>query len=305
MYFCDMKQSKYLLLLLFLLPFYPLFCQEKNLQDEEKNYKDQGVDFFIAGGIYFGNKYHAAYYSGIPTNEHTLNFIFDNYSWKESIDRLITSNHHYITVNDPKIAIREYPQKMKYTPTFSIQLGTKYRFNKSWGIALTYSFARLKAKDYFSVTYNKATLGNDNPDYLLYEVIGEENRSFFDLSAIYTIPTTTIAKPFFELGGQFNFVRVKSLEAIIEGQRFSLLNIYGDQTYVANTSMQTFDVKYGGPGFGFSAAFGIKIAFNKIVSIDPLCYVSVTKLGLKQYSNFATNYGFMVRIIMNDSFFSK
>lgn len=307
-YFCSMKFMKFFFLFLICtLPIF-LFAQEKNKnkkEEESKKNEEQGVDFYIAGGVYFGNKYHAAYYNGTPENIHTLEYIFTNTSWKQSIDNLITSQHHYITSNDPRIAIKEYPAKMKYTPAFGIQLGTKYRFNKSWGIALTYSFARLKAKDVFSVKYNKSTPGNDNPDYLLYEIIGEENRSFFDLSAVYIIPTSSIAKPFFELSGQFNFVRVKSLNAIIEGQKFSLLNIYGNQTYVANTSMQTFDTKYGGAGFGFSGAFGIKLAFNKVVSIDPLFYISVTKLGLEKYSNFAINYGLMVRIIMNDSFFAK
>lgn len=305
MYFCVMKKNIVIVGLLITLFSLDVMGQDKGKSTIEDKISDQGVDFYISGGVFFGNKYTAAYYNGAPFNENNLSYIFDNYSWKQSIDNLITRNNHFISSSDPKIKLDEYPTNVKYTPAFCIQLAAKYRFNKHWGISLSYSFAKLKAQDIFTVSYNKVTTGNDIPDYLFYDIVAEENRSFFDLSAIYLFETKSIVKPFIEIGAQFNFVRVKSFDAIIEGQDFSLLDIYGGSTYVANSNMQTFNTKYGGPGFGFSGAFGLKLAFNQYVSLDPAFYVAVTRLGLKGYSDFAFNYGLMVRIVMNDSFFSK
>ena len=39
---------------------------------------DRGFDFIIGAGIYFGGRYSAGYYSGIPEHENNLNYIFDN-----------------------------------------------------------------------------------------------------------------------------------------------------------------------------------------------------------------------------------
>lgn len=303
MYFCCMKKIGFFLLFIFTLYF--SLGQESHLEKERKVSTEQGVDFSIAGGIYFSNFYTAAYYNGTATNENNLNYIFNNFSWKQSIDNLITSHNHFISSSDAQIQLAELPAKMHYSPGFFIQLGVKYRFNKHWGISLNYSFVRLKASDVFSVTFNKTIPGNDIPDYLLYDIVGIENRSFFDLNAIYLFETKGIVKPFIEIGGQFNFIRVKSFDAYIEGEKFSLLDIYGGSTYVANTSMQTFDTKFGGPGFGVSSAFGIKLAFNPILSLDPTCYVTAAKYGLTGYNDFTFNYGFMIRIVMNDSFFAK
>lgn len=69
--------------------------------------------------------------------------------------------------------------------------------------------------------------------------------------------------------------------------------------------MQELDTKYGGPGFGFMGAAGIKFAFNKGVSIDPCFYISLGKVGLNGYKNFHFNYGAYVRLVMSDALFQR
>ena len=112
-------------------------------------------------------------------------------------------------------------------------------------------------------------------------------------------------KPFIELGAQFNFVRVKSFDAVIENKTYNLLDVYGGQTYIPGADMQELDTKYGGPGFGFMGAAGIKFAFNKGVSIDPCFYISFGKVGLNGYKNFHFNYGAYVRLVMSDALFQR
>lgn len=286
-------------LLCVLLPAFP-----QDYEEEELNYPGPGADFIIAGGIYFGGKGPAGYYSGIPTNENNLNYIFNNQSWRHEIARLIADNNPNTSPND-SIWIREYPADMHYKPAMSVTLGISYRFNKHWRMTLYYSFARLVAKDVFTVGFPNYVPGNESNDYLMYVIMGKENRSFFDLTGSYTFHVNKVVKPFIELGAQFNFVRVKSFDAIIENKTYNLLNVYGGSTYIAGAGMQELDTKYGGPGFGFMGAAGIKFAFNKWISVDPCFYVSFGKVGLNDYKDFHFNYGAYVRLVMSDAVFQR
>jgi hypothetical protein len=294
--------KKLLLSIALLLAFLPAFPQD--YEDEDLNYPGPGADFIIAGGIYFGGKTPAGYYSGIPTNENNLNYIFNNQSWRHEIARLIADNNPNTSPND-SIWIKEYPMDMRYKPAMSVSLGVSYRFNKHWRMTLYYSFARLVAKDVFTVGFPNLVPGNESNDYLMYVIMGKENRSFFDLTGSYTFHVNKVVKPFIELGAQFNFVRVKSFDAIIENKTYNLLNVYGSSTYIAGAGMQELDTKYGGPGFGFMGAAGIKFAFNQWISVDPCFYISFGKVGLNGYKNFHFNYGAYVRIVMSDAVFQK
>ena len=294
--------KKLLLSIALLLTLLPAFPQD--YEDEDLNYPGPGADFIIAGGIYFGGKVPAGYYSGIPTHENNLNYIFNNQSWRHEIARLIADNNPNTSPND-SIWIKEYPMDMRYKPAMSVSLGVSYRFNKHWRMTLYYSFARLVAKDVFTVGFPNLVPGNESNDYLMYVIMGKENRSFFDLTGSYTFHVNKVVKPFIELGAQFNFVRVKSFDAIIENKTYNLLNVYGSSTYIAGAGMQELDTKYGGPGFGFMGAAGIKFAFNQWISVDPCFYISFGKVGLNGYKNFHFNYGAYVRIVMSDAVFQK
>lgn len=259
-----------------------------------------------------GSKKTAAYYNGGSENKqsnnggNTLDYIFGNKYWKDEIDQLIINNNKFIS-STSKIFLSSYPENdMRYAPAVYVQIGAKYRFNNNWAIAISYAFARLTAKSSFGVQYSPRVPGNDHPETLFYKIQGKENRSLIELTGIYTIETNSIAKPFIELGGQFNFVRVKKLEANIEGRTFSLIDIYGGQPYVANTSMQTTEIKQGGSGFGICGAVGVKIAASRMVSIDPVFFVSGSRINLKgYYDKFTFNWGAAVRINMNSSQFNK
>lgn len=273
--------------------------------DREMNIAGSGVDFVIGTGIYFGSKTTAGYYSGIPTNENNLNYIFNNESWKKQIVRLITDHNNFVSSTDSTIRVKEYPGNMKYKLAMSVVLGVSYRFDSHWRINLYYSFARLTAKDVFTVSYENLVPGNQRNDYLMYLLIGKENRSFFDLTGSYTFQFNKYVKPFVEFGAQFNFVRVKSFDAVIEDQEFTLLDRYGGSTYVQGAYMQEFEPHYGGAGWGVSAATGIKFAFSPSVSIDPCFYVSFGKINLEGYKNYHFNYGAYVRLVMSDAMFNR
>ena len=277
--------------------------------EQSDNIKDKGFDIIFAGGCYIGSKYNAQYYSGDYANENNLNFLFGNKYRYDEINQMIKDYYPYIGDSIHYDNKKSPLGNMKYRVAVMIQLCIRYKFNKNWSIQLVYSFARLKANGQFRLFY-EAPPGNYHTGMLDNQyILGKEDRSLIDLSACYHFTTRSIVKPFIEAGIQFNFVRVKSMEAVFYDNNNNKIKSYSFindlQNYVPGVQSDGTIVKYGGPGFGFSASAGIKIAFNKYVSIDPCLYFNAGKFGLEGYRNFSFNFGALVRIIMNDSMFSK
>jgi hypothetical protein len=107
------------------------------------------------------------------------------------------------------------------------------------------------------------------------------------------------------MGLQFNYVRVKSFNASIEGATYSLLDIYGGENFVPGVQLVENKPLYGGAGYGFVAAVGLKIAFNKFISLDPVFYLAASSIHLPNYTGIALNYGIQVRLVMSDVVFGK
>lgn len=308
--------KKILVLALILLIGATSFSQEwkKNHHREsyEKNNKsrnsgddieDQGFNFIIAGGCYFGDKYNAQYYNGSLENENNLGYIFGNKYWYDEINRTVQNYYPYIS---DSVYLGGPLGNMSYKVSVFIQLGVKYRLTKNWGIQLTYSYAHLIANGGFRLLYNApaGNIGNRTGMLDNQYMVGREDRSMFDLSACYVFTTKSIVKPYLEAGLQFNFVRVKKMEAYFYDDNknkiltFDVLNNY--QQNVPGVQSDGMKVRYGGPGFGFSACAGLKIAFNKVVSIDPNFYFSASKFGLEGYKDkFSCNFGVLIRFVFN------
>jgi hypothetical protein len=277
-----------------------LVAQSEAVPDTAYEYK--GFDFFISGGVYFGNAYTAAYYNGNPKNECNLNYIFNNKTWYDQITLQIMEKYPYFS---DSIYYDEFPQEMSYEPALSIQLGFRYKFNKNWGFSFIYSFARLKATDVFLIKYKDPVPGNQRPDYAIENLFAQENRSFFDLSVTYIFHPHRIVKPFIELGAQFTYLKVKDFAAIIENQQYTLLDKYNGATYVPGQQLQEYNTVYGGAGYGISFQAGIRFAFSKKVAIEPAFYMSASSFGLKGYKDLSMQYGVYIRLIINDLIFSK
>ncbi len=295
----------FLLWLLFLLSFVQLsFGQEfSEEQKNELNIANPGVDFVIGCGIYMGGAKPAGYYGGYPQNELNLNYVFRNEYWKKEILKLITDHYNFVSSTDTTIGIRDYPDKVHYQPAMSVCIGASYRFDEHWRINIYYTFARLTVKSIFNVNYDNRVPGNDRPEFLSYLLVGKENRSFFDLTGSYTFQFNRIVKPFIEFGAQFNYVKVKSLDAIIEDRNFTLMDRYGGASYVPG--MTEYKPNYGGPGFAVTGVVGVKFAFSKSVSVDPCFYVNFGKVGLNDYKDFHVNYGAYIRLVLSDAMFAK
>lgn len=281
-------------------------AKDNKEEKEDDNIKDKGFDIIFAGGCYFGSKYNAQYYNGDYNNENGLDYLFENTYRYRDIYTMIKEHYPYIS---DSIHYGGPLGNMKYRVAVMVQLGIRYKFTKNWSLQLVYSFSRLKANGQFRLLY-EAVPGNIRTGMLDNQyILGKENRSLIDLSVCYHITTRSIVKPFLEAGVQFNFVRVKSMEAVFYDNNNNKIKSYSfindRQNYIPGVQSDGTIVKYGGPGFGFSAAAGLKLAFNKFVSLDPCFYFNAGKFGLEGYKDFSYNFGVLVRIIMNDSMFSK
>lgn len=294
-------------------------AEETPVKITDKSWADRGFDFFISGGMLFGDKFNANYYNGSKYNENSLNFVFSNQYWYEEWQRTVSEYYPHISMSD-RIYVND-PDDMDwdlhYKLSLMVSLGARYKLGNGWAIALSYSFSRLTTSTQVLLSSNAVT-GNMYKQPVV-AIVGKEYRSMIDLSASYLFSQVSpIVKPFVELGLQFNYAKAKSFEAALldkngkmVGNTYSLLNIYDNQGYYPGA--QTYDYTFGGPGFGFSGAAGLKIVCGKYVSIDPTFYCYFGRLGIYQGKNasgqgenkFTFNYGAQIRIVMSDFFFSN
>ena len=308
---------RFCVILLVLLSCFAAYAQREQIGEavtfHDTTWYDRGFDVYIGGGMFWGGRQTALYYNGSRYNECNLNYIFDNeYRVRELLEAVVKVYPH-ISMSD-QIGYNESDLNMlpNYTVSASVGVGVRYKIRNNWGISLSYMFSRLSTTNKLLLTSTSIS-GNlyDAPELTL---VGKEDRSMIDLSVSYLFSGVhPIVKPFVEVGAQFNYAKVKKFDAILLDKRNNpvytqtLMDIYNGGNYVPGVDMQTYDVIYGGPGFGASFSAGLKIVVNKFVSIDPTFYFCASRLHLEPYGNkvMSLNYGAMVRVVMNDFFFQN
>lgn len=283
---------------------------------------DKGFDAYIGAGMFIGNKYNANYYNGSNLNECNVDYVFTNNTfWEDEIIEEIQRLYPYVSLsrgalpnwyqNDPA-RNSDFNWNLHYKLKTMVSLGARYKFAKGWGISLSYSFCRLTTAAMLLLTDPSTIPGNERPSPEIY-FYGKEDRSMFDLSASYVFNLRSIARPFIEFGIQGNYAKAKMFDAVVGDKNFTMLDPYMGGNYYPGA--QAYDVTYGGWGFGFSGSAGLKIVVAKGVSLDPTFYFALQRLAIYQTKNgpeeyrmgnrFTPNYGVLLRVSMNDFFFSR
>ena len=281
---------------------------------------DKGFDLYIGAGMFIGNKYNANYYNGSNLNECNFEYVFSNEYWHREIVNQIVENYQHIASDaanqsyyqhDPALNT-DFNWDLHYKLKTMVTLGVRYKIGKGWGISLSYSFSRLTTSAMMLLSVPGLVPGNDRPAPEIY-FYGKEDRSMIDLSASYVFNLRSIVRPFVELGVQFNYAKAKMFDAVVGDKNFTMLDPYYGEGYYPGA--QAYDVTYGGPGFGFAGSAGLKIVVAKGVSLDPTFYFALQRLAIYQTKNgpeeyrmgnrFTPNYGVLLRVTMNDFFFSK
>ncbi len=294
---------KRLIFILFLFSILSGFAQTKG-KGKKETWSTAGFDFYIGGGIYLADKATANYYNGAPENEANLNLLFDNTYRFNEISLLVKNNYAYVD----SLWLGDYPKNMSYKVGTIFGLGVKYKLNKDWGIALNYSTVKLTASDVFLIMFDLPP-GNERNNYAMEYLTAKEERSFFDLSVSRLFHLNPVLKPFVELGLQFNYLKVKSFQAVIEDSPFDMLSSVSSN-YIPGQTNPTNYRNWAAPGYGLSLTGGLKIVFNESFSLDPAINFSISSFGHSDnlygfFTGFTFNYNLMIRLVMSDLYFNK
>jgi len=285
--------------------------------EEEENWKDytwkrDGFEFYIGAGIYFGSKKTANYYNGSPENDINLQLIFKNdYYWRtadNSVLNIIKGKYPYA---DTAIFKGDYNYDSRYNIAADISLGAKYRFKNNWYVEFSYSFRRITCENYFVFDLPSEESSFKNVTQREY-MLAREDRHYIDFSLGYIFHVHPIAKPFIAIGGMFTYVNIKSFDVFIESTKptFDLITIAKNPNYSPNVPTMPDYRVWSGPGYGCSLTAGLKIAVNRMVSLDPMFQLSVASFGNGQNlpgfnTKMCFNYMAGVRLVMNDALFTR
>ena len=288
---------------------------ENEWKKRDVTWKQNGFEFIVGGGIYFGGKKTANYYNGAPGNDINLNLLFTNKYLNDQVLEVMKRAYPYITTIKFSDEVG-YNYNAGYAIAMDIALGVKYRLNKNWYLELGYSFRRLSVENRFFFDFPGIPASNvENPyskNYSRWQyLIAKEDRHYIDFSVGYILQTHNIAKPFISLGGIFTYTRINSFLAVIEEQPFDLMQVARYPNWIPGVQEMPNYKDWAGPGYGASLTIGLKIAFNHLVSIDPVFQLSFVTFGNNNHNlpNFNTSFGFNymagIRLVMNDALFTR
>jgi len=279
------------------------FGQEKS---NIKRDTTKGFDFFFNAGMYVGNKKNANYYRGIPNSmesdyaDPNIMYVLGTGFFRQQIMDIILDN--YNAENDTSKLKWNDLSGMRYTASMSFGIGIRYRFGKNLSIGVVLTQARMTAQGtaYLGVKIYET---NSN-DEVKCGLVGKERRTAFELIANYIFPTQSMVSPFLEVGLHVNNTKVVSSNVIVENHSFTMINLYGPNHDPTITQTQL-NPRLGGVGYGFSAAFGLRISFNKWAAIEPTAQFRLEKVNLAGYNSMTPNYNFMIRLVIGDKIFAK
>ena len=256
-------------------------------------YEEQGYEYDSAAmykgwslganfGFYFAHKGTANFYNGSGTND--IAYVLDNFYQREDIEEMI--GYRIDTSFNPPW---ELPQNMRYDPAMMIGFYFKYNFSKNFALYFQTSYVKLKTTDIFILHLQKyqTTL---EPTYNQYGIMGSEERFTIEAGVIQEFEMNDVVRLYVETG--INTVNTKVLlnKIEVEGLEYSIVNIYGNQSYVPNTPLQQYDMRQGGFGWGISFGTGIRLVFNEHVSIDPGFSLYLQNVIIQDNTNFQPTY---------------
>ncbi len=299
-------KSSLLLLILFIIlilkiqaiPFTPFdttfnysYPSIKTLKTEPEGPK--GLEVIGNFGAYLADKHHAAFYNGTPQNVNNINFVLDNYYWRDNIKELLRN-----TVNRDSFMLSDYPKNMKYNITMNVGFGFRYNYNPSWALNFQINVCKLTAKDFFTIQVFPA-FDNQSKSYLNYGIIGSESRTNIDLGLVKTFKTDKNIRPMAEFGLNFNNTIVKEAYIVVEEQKFSTINVYGNRNYIPNTNNPEYQIRQGGIGFGAYGGAGVKWVFNTYLSLETVLYLYMSQINLEGYEGFGYHTSGFLRFVMS------
>ena len=295
--------KKYRAGFIFLLLFFVISARGQNANMKRDTTK--GFDFFINAGFYVENKKNANYYRGIPSPmedeymQPDISYIMTNYFYRTDIMKLIQENHRGIVADTFWL---EELSNMRYNANFCFGIGARYRFTKNLSIGVVLTQATMTAHGVANIGVKIMEVNSAN--VLPYPLVGKERRTAFELTANYIFSTQSTVYPLLEGGMFVNNTKVISADLVVENHPFTMINRYG-QSYDPTIPQTEITRRMGGIGYGFSAALGLRISFNKWLAFEPVAQFRLEKINLPGYEKLRPNCNFMIRLMLGDGFFAR
>jgi len=249
----------------------------------------------LNAGYFVPSRHSAGFYSGHDYNENTINFILKNkYQFQEIMGLLDATD---------TFRLEGLPERMKYTPTLMVGFLFRNNVTENQAWFIQFNQVKLRASDFYTIEVDPKPLIGIFPDLRSYAIIGEENRYHIDLGYSHEFRLSTeMYRPFIDIGFTLTNTRVKSHKIRIEEREYSLVNVYGSNSYVPNTDLQTFQVIQGGVGYGGFLNLGLKLFVNNYFSLDPVIHFYLNTVNLDGYNHIRPHMYFNVRLAVNNLF---
>ncbi len=266
-------------------------AQDDDYRNPERCLERSGLEYGGIAGFYFAGQATAGFYSGKPGNENNVNYILKNSYRYDEIYQLLGAND--------TLFVREYPNKMKYTPAFSFGLFVKYDLNCHTGIYMQFSYVKLKAKDVVSFEVDPKDYLTE-PDIRLFPIYGIEERNMLDLGFTHAFGDQKVARLLLGGGINMNNSIVKEHTLRIEDKPYSLVNVYGNNSYIPGGTQQAYEIRQGGIGFGIFGTVGARIEFSPVIAIEPGLTFYYKHIAIEPSSGFTPHMNFFVKLCFRD-----
>jgi len=275
-----------------------VLAQDREYLNPERCLERRGLEYGAVAGFYIAGSETADFYSGKKENENNVEYVFKNRYWYDEIYQRMGA---YDT-----IIVREYPEKMKYSPAFSFGLFVKYDLNCHTGIYLQFSYVKLTAKDVVSMEVDPPIDYLAEPDIRLSPIFGSEERNLVDLGFTHAIGNNSAARIIFGGGVNMNNTLVKEHLLRIEGinsygnKDYNLVNVYGNNNYIPGGTQQAYEIRQGGIGFGFFGTIGARFEFSPAIAIEPVFTLYYKQIAIEPESGFTPHYNFSLRLCFRE-----
>ncbi|MEI6695409.1 MAG: hypothetical protein WCO13_05010 [Bacteroidota bacterium] len=250
----------------------------------------RGLVFGFNMGILQANGHSALYYSGSSENENNIKYVLSNPYYYNEIKHLL---------NEHEFTLYTVPTTMSYDLSILVGFYARYNFTNTSGIFIQFNFSKLNTTGQFALKIDSATFTSE-PALNYFAIYGQEQRSYIDIGFQKQWYLGKLSNFYVEGGLNFTNVLVKKSGIMINNTEYSIVNVYGSQQYTPNLSMQPYDVRQGGIGFGFFGGGGICLNFNDKVSLEPGFHIFYQSINLTGYEQYRINYSIFMRLILRD-----
>jgi hypothetical protein len=270
---------------------------QKEEKEDPNPFPLRRVEYGLNFGAYFANKYSANYYNGTPGNVNNVNYIMTNPTWYREIQGLLGASQTDLVIVQQN-PTSGYPTNMHYNVAFSGGLFLRVNFDRKNAVFIEANYAQLKAGDVIVLQVNP-NYSFTYQDLRMEQVIGKEGRVMMDLGYQRSFPLKSRINLFIQGGVTMCYTQVIKSTFVVEGREYNLVNIYGDQVYVPNTSQQTNTIYQNAFGFGGYLGVGAGIPLTAAFGLEPGFFAHYYPTNLEGYPDFKPSFGLYLRILLH------